>query len=218
MDSKQPSVHQQPQQQVAENNNESLSYVNLSNQKMDCSELDMGEASDQQHQFSKTATNEFLAVSNQKSAGNAATSGGPYINAAGVMNHNASSGISNILDSQTSSPAVKSDMALRTTAQFTHMQMPPNVNVQEQVAFTGPGGKQNRAPAHQQVLAASSALPGHHLKSASGSTSQTNYISTGGYNSAKTHHKHMSTNLHQTNSAQGRPSEAISRRTTGKLN
>ena len=183
----------------------------------------MGEASDQQHHFSKTATNEFLAVSNQKSAGNAAQSagGGPYINAAGVMNHNASSGISNILDSQTSSPAVKSDMALRTTAQFTHMQMPPNVNVQEQVAFTGPG-KQNRAPVHQQVLAASSALPGHkqtsHLKSASGSTSQTNYISTGGYNSAKTHHKHVSTNLHQTNSAQGRPSEAISRRTTGKLN
>ena len=60
---------------------------------MDNSELDIGEQSDQ-HQFSKTATNEFLAVSNQKSAGNA----GPYVNANG-LNYNASSGISNILDS-----------------------------------------------------------------------------------------------------------------------
>ena len=61
---------------------------------MDNSELDIGEPSDQ-HQFSKTATNEFLAVSNQKSAGNAA---GPYVNANG-MHYNGSSGISNILDS-----------------------------------------------------------------------------------------------------------------------
>ena len=98
---------------------------------MENSEIDIGEASEQ-HPFSKTATNEFLAVSNQKSADNNA---GPYVNANG-LNHNGSSGISNILDSQNSSPAVKSDMALRTTAQFTHMQMPSNVNVRDHGGLT----------------------------------------------------------------------------------
>ena len=105
--------------------------------------------------FSKTSTNEFLAMSNQASMNNA-------------PEHQV---VSQMLDSQASSPTMKSDIALRTTAQFTNMQ-----NYQNSV--------QVREPAHQavnfqeKVLAASGPS---HLKSQS--TSNTNYLSgTNGYN------------------------------------
>ena len=88
--------------------------IDLSNQK-----LGIGHAAlegfgdrDQQQLFSKTATNEFLAVSTQ------------------MENiHPGDQLMSQMLDSQTSSPTLKSDLALRTTAQFTHIQMPPGVTL-----------------------------------------------------------------------------------------
>ena len=52
-----------PIQQRQAIDNDTLSNVNLSNQKMDNSEIDIGEPSELKY-FSKTTTNEFLAISN----------------------------------------------------------------------------------------------------------------------------------------------------------
>lgn len=87
--------------------------------------------------------NELLAMENQSSgADNSLPQGLHHPPLQAEIYNNASLAINNILDSQQSSPAVKSDVAMHTTAQFTHGSMPSYVNVnQEKTGATYQSGK-----------------------------------------------------------------------------
>ena len=140
--------------------------------------------------FSKTATNNFLAASHQMSG----------YEPSGQL-------VSNILDSQASSPTMKSDIALRTTAQFTHMQFPANLNV---LADHQDAVIQSQGQGMQPQVLAASGPQGQHIKSQS--TSNQNYFSN--LNSGGAHGGQVE---YSAATVQGRATETGSKKAAGQL-